>query len=113
MYVSGGPAAIDRHLSHRLADAMVVLLRPWRGDAPVSAGRRGEVQGDEVHPPAPRTRRRATEQDDHEESDNPPNDKEDAGDPCRSPPRKRRAYKCGICKQQGHNKKHCPTIANR
>jgi len=30
------------------------------------------------------------------------------------PPRKRaRAYRCGICHEQGHNRQNCPAIANR
>ncbi len=100
---------IEENADFNVRDPPVIRYKGKPRTARITHAREGVIRGGGG---GQRTQPRQTEESDHEASDGE-GDEERDDDPCQSPPRKRRAYKCGLCHKQGHNRQHCPTVANR
>ncbi|KLO11147.1 hypothetical protein SCHPADRAFT_795720, partial [Schizopora paradoxa] len=99
----------------RVRDPMVILHKGAPRTARITSAREGPARGGgggrslRARRSFPQPTQQDEDEEDEEEDDQP--DDEDHEQDMRSPPRKKvktRVYRCGICHQEGHNRKKCP-----
>ncbi|KLO04402.1 hypothetical protein SCHPADRAFT_840630 [Schizopora paradoxa] len=102
----------------RVRDPMVIRHKGAPRTARITSAREGPARGGggarslRARRSFPQPPPQQDEDEEDEEEDDQPDD-EDHEQDMRSPPRKKvktRVYRCGICHQEGHNRKKCPTL---